>query len=258
MVGMFLELQARARAGQPLPRLADAGCRVFSQFEEDGYLLYLAAVLELDPKIFVDIGSADGINSNCANLALNLGWHGLFIDGDEGNIQRGRDFYAGQPDTMLYPPVFKCAFIKAENINTLIAEAGLGGDVGIVSIDIDGNDCWVWKALEVVSPAVVIIETHIEFGMENKAVPYDPDYFYPGKHADYFGASAPAMVSLAGKKGYRLVGASRYGFNLIFVRNDVFPDRAPEVPVASVLRHPRYAERLPLAEPLKDWDYVQL
>lgn len=220
MVGMFLDLQARARVGGPLPKLADAGFRVFSQFEEDGYLLYLAAVLELEPRTFVDIGSSDGINSNCANLAINLGWHGLFIDGNEGAISAGRQFYANHPDTSLHPPIFSHAFIKAENINDLISCAGIRGRIGIVSIDLDGNDCWVWKALEVVSPAVVIIETHIEFGMGNIAVPYDPEYFYPGKHPDYHGASAGAMVSLARKKGYRLVGANRYGFNLIFVRND--------------------------------------
>ena len=258
MVSILLDLQAKARAGTPLPKLGDSGFRVFSQFEEDGLLLYLAAVLELEPKIFVDIGSSNGVNSNCANLALNLGWHGLFIDGDERAISDGRNFYAEHPDTSLYPPVFKSAFITAENINDLIEESGFKGRVGIVSIDIDGNDCWVWNSLHVVNPAVVIIETHIEFGMQNTAVPYDREYFYPGKHPDYHGASPVAMHSLASKKGYRLVGANRFGFNLIFVRNDLFPDRVPAVALESVLTHPRHAERLKLFEPIKDWDYVAI
>jgi hypothetical protein len=170
----------------------------------------------LEPKIFVDIGSSDGINSNCANLALNLGWHGLFIDGDEKAISSGRNFYAQHRDTFLYPPVLKNAFITAENINELIQESGINGDVAIVSIDLDGNDCWIWKALHPVRPAVVLIETHIEFGMRNIAVPYDKDYFYPGRHPQYHGASPVAMHSLAAKKGYRLVGANRFGFNFIF------------------------------------------
>ena len=66
------------------------------------------------------------------------------------------------------------------------------------------------------------------------------------------------MHSLAIKKGYRLVGANRFGFNLIFVRNDIYPDRVPAVPLESVLRHPRYNERLKLHEPIKDWPYVTL
>lgn len=258
MRGLFFDLQVRAKSGGPLPRIADAGFRVFSQFEEDGYLLYLAAVLEIEPKTFIDVGSADGINSNCANLALNLGWHGLFIDGNEAEIDAGCQFYANHPDTGLYPPVFRHAFVTAENINDVIGSAGFKGDVGLVSIDLDGNDCWIWKALDVVSPKVVVIETHVEFGRRNIAVPYDPAYCYPGKHPDYHGASAPAMVSLGRKKGYRLVGANRYGFNLIFVRNDVFPERVPEVPVDVILNHPRYEDRLQLGEALEDWPYVEL
>lgn len=259
MVWMMLELQSRARLeDQPLPLLRDSGFRVFSQFEEDGYLLYLAAVLELEPKIFLDIGAADGISSNCANLALNLGWHGLFIEGDPEKIERGKRFYASHPDTNFYPPVFKQAFITAENINEVVSGAGFSGTIGICSIDIDGNDCWVWKALEVVSPAVVVVETQIDFGMRNIAVPYNRGHRYPGKHPDYYGASVVAMQSLATKKGYRLVGANRFGINLIFVRNDVFPDRVPAVSLESVLRHPRYAERLHLHEPIKDWEYVAL
>ena len=259
MVSMMLALQAKARANEALPALSNSGFRVFSEFEEDGLLLYLAAVLELEPKIFVDIGSSDGINSNCANLALNLGWHGLFIDGKESAINHGRNFYAGHPDALRYPQIFRHSFITAENINETISEAGLFGDIGVCSIDIDGNDCWVWNALTAITPAVVIIETHIELGARNIAVPYDPDFHYPPeKHPEYFGASAPAMLSLATKKGYRLVGSNHYGFNLIFVRTDIFPERVPAVPLDSVLRHPRHIERLKLAEPIKDWEYAAL
>lgn len=117
----------------------------------------------------------------------------------------------------------------------------------------------MWKALEVVSPVVVVIETHIELGVQNIAVPYDPAYCYPHPgNPEYFGASSVAMVSLATQKGYRLVGANRFGFNLIFVRNDVFPDRVPEVTLESLLGHPRHAERLALFEPIRDWAYVPL
>lgn len=258
MAAMALELQGRALAGMPLPRLMDSGFRVFSQFEEDGLLAYLAAVLELSPKIFIDIGAADGISSNCANLALNLGWHGLFIDGNHAAIERGRAFYHSHPDTSLFPPLLKQAFITAENINQLIKDAGFVGDVGCVSIDLDGNDCWVWNALQIVSPAVVVIESHIEFGAENIAVPYDPAFVHSENHPDYFGASAPAMVSLGRKKGYRLVGANRFGFNLLFVREDIFPDRVPAVSVDSVLTHSRHRERLSLGASVRDMPFVSL
>lgn len=259
LVALANDLRARARAGDPnLPKLRDNGLRVFSQFEEDGYLLYLAAVLEIETRTFVDIGAADGINSNCANLALNLGWHGLFLEGSEGKVAFGRAFYERHPDTILYPPVFRQAFITAENINELVADAGFSGDLGVCSIDIDGNDLWVWQALQVVSPQVVVIETHPEFGTRPIAVPYRADHMYTGGDSAYFGAGPAAVVNMARAKGYRLVGANRYGFNLIFVRNDVFPDRAPEVALESVLTHRRYFERLKLFEPISDWEYVSV
>jgi hypothetical protein len=249
------EWRARARRGEPLAPGLGVGARIFSQFEEDGLLLYLDAVLELEHRTFVDIGAADGINSNCANLALNLGWHGLFIDGNPELVARGRRFYQEHPDTQLWPPVFVQAFITRENINRLILDAGFSGPIGIMSIDIDGNDYWVWEAVSAVDPAVVMIETHIEFGMRNIVVPYDAQHVYPGRHPDYFSASPVAMVRLAGRKGYRLVGANRYGFNLIFVKRGLHEDRVAQVSLESVLRHPRYLARLDRFDAIKDWKY---
>lgn len=247
--------QTRAKTGQPLPDKLGGGARIFSQFEEDGLLIYLDAVLELENKTFIDVGSANGINSNCANLALNMGWHGLFIDGNTASIAQGRKYYKNHPDTMLFPPVFVEAFITRENINDLISNAGFSGPVGILSIDIDGNDYWVWEAINIVDPAVVVIETHIEFGMRDIVVPYDPKYIYPGKHPEYFSASPIAMVKLAHKKGYRLVGANRYGFNLIFVKKGLHEERVPEVTLDFVLQHPRYFARLNRFDVVKDWKY---
>lgn len=248
--------QAAARRGDPLPDKLGGGARIYSQFEEDGILLYLDAVLEIENPIFLDVGAADGINSNCANLALNLGYTGVFIDGNRDSIERGRRYYGNHPDTTLWPPTFVEAFITRENINELITSAGLSGMIGVMSIDIDGNDYWVWEAINVVDPAVVVIETHIEFGMRDIVVPYDANHVYPGKNPDYFSASPVAMVKLAKRKGYRLVGSNRYGFNLFFVRNGLHENRVPEVALESILQHPRYFSRLKRFDAIQDWVYV--
>ncbi len=236
--------------------LRDVGFRTFSQFEEDGILLYLFAAIGTHKRTFVDIGSADGINSNCANLAMNFGWNGLFIDGSQANIERGKKFYEKHPDTWAYPPKFVRAFVQRENINELIESAGFRGVIDLLSIDIDGNDYWIWDALNVIEPRVVIVETHIEFGMRSIVVPYDKDYSYPGKHPDYHGASPVAMAKLAGKKGYRLVGANSYGFNTIYIKKGIAEDILPEVSVESILCHPRNREREQLFEPIKNWEYL--
>lgn len=238
--------------------LSDTGFRVFSQFEEDGILLYIFAALGVSHKTFIDIGSSDGINSNCANFAVNFGWRGLFIDGNQKSIERGKAYYSSNPDTALYPPKFVHAFIQRENINTIIRDNGFSGEMDLVSIDLDGNDYWIWDALDVIEPRVVIIETHVEFGMNSIVVPYDKNYSYPGKHSDYHGASPVAMEKLARKKGYRLVGANSFGFNTIYVKNGIGEDILPEVTVESVLTHPRNRERYKRFDPIKDWDYLHV
>lgn len=240
-----------------LPKLKDTGFRVFSQFEEDGKLLYIFSVIGMENKIFIEIGSDDGINSNCANLAFNFGWYGLFIDGNLTSIKRGKKFYRKYPHPWSYSPKFLCAQVKRENINNLIENEGFIGETGLLSIDIDGNDYWVWDALEIVSPKVVIIETHSEFGYNNIVVPYDPDYFFPGKHPVYHGASPVAMTKLANKKGYRLVGANELGFNFIFMKNGIADNLIPEVSVESVLQHPSVKEGFTTFDEIKDWEYLE-
>ena len=238
------------------PKLHETGFRCFSQFEEDGKILFIMAALGIQEGVFLDLGSADGVNSNCANLALNFGWRGFFVDGNQSNIERGRTFYESHPDTWAYPPTFIFAMINRENINQLLTEASVPAEVDFMSIDIDGNDYWVWDALSVTTAKVVMIETHIEFGMNNIVVPYDKDYVYPGRHPDYHGASPVAMEKLARRKSYRLVGANRYGFNTIYVREGLAPT-LPSVSVASILSHPRNMQRAALFEPIKDWEYVE-
>ena len=93
--------------------------------------------------------------------------------------------------------------------------------------------------------------------MRNIVVPYDPNYFFPGKHPVYHGASPIAMNNLAKQKGYRLVGANDLGFNLIFVKNGLADIELPEVSVESVLKHPSVKESWSRFEPIKDWEFLE-
>jgi len=118
------------------PRLCETGFRCFSQFEEDGMILFIMAALGVLEGVFLDVGSGNGVNSNCANLALNFGWRGTFIDGNKSNITQGRAFYEHHPDTWAYPPIFVCAMITRENINQLLIEASVPPEINFMSIDI--------------------------------------------------------------------------------------------------------------------------
>jgi len=253
---LYLKYREDVYSGK-VPSLSETGFRVFSQFEEDGKLLFIFSVLGMKNKTFVEIGSDDGVNSNSANLYFNFGWHGLFVDGNPKSIKRGKNFFRKYPHPWFYRPKFECAKVTRENVNELITKNGIEGEIGLLSIDIDGNDYWVWDAISVVDPQVVIIETHNEFGMNNIVVPYDPDYFFPGKHPVYHGASPVAMNKLAQRLGYRLVGANELGFNFIFVKSGLAEVELPEVSVESVLTHPSVKEGYKKFEPIKDWEYLE-
>lgn len=240
-----------------VPAIDEVGFKLFSQFEEDGILLYLFTVIGSKSKRFVDVGANDGLNSNCANLAINWGWHGLLLEGDASLLEKGKLFYNADLRTCLYPPIFKQAMVGAENINDLIKSGGFQGEIDLLSIDIDGNDFWVWKAIEVVDPRVVVIETHVEFGERPVVVPYDPDYVYPGKHPQYHGASPKSMIKLGSEKGYRLVATNRLGFNFIFIKeSEGKEDILPTLKVEDILAIPRNVERRKLTSEIEGWDYI--
>lgn len=234
---IFNFYQMNTSVDHPLS-LTSAGYKVFSQFEEDGLIIFILAKIGMKHFSFIEIGADDGINSNCANLALNFNLKGLFIDANKKSIVRGKYFYKRYPNIYGNKPKFCFAQVKRDNINSLIESGGFTGGVDLLSIDIDGNDYWIWDAITVVSPRIVIIETHIIYGFRDIVVPYDPAYFFPGRHPQYHGASPVAMVKLGRKKGYRLIGANQLGFNFIFLRNDEGQDFFPEVSVDSILQHP--------------------
>lgn len=238
--------------------LHQCGFKVFSQFEEDGLLLACIAALNLKSKTALEIGSNNCVNSNIANLVLNHNWLGCFIDGDDSNLQIGRKFYRKALGNWNPQPQFKMAFVTAENINRIISEFDDSNQISVLSIDIDGNDYWVWKAIDVIKPSIVIIETHVEFGLNNIVVPYDANYQYPGKHPHYHGASPVAMQQLGASKGYKLVGANTLGFNQIYVLKDADRDNAlKEISVEETLEHPETLKSFKLFDAIKHFEYIK-
>lgn len=257
---LYLNHRQSVERGEKLPSVWDTGFRIFSQFDEDGIILFLLGAVGIGPARFVEIGGGDGVwASNCANLALNLGFDGLFIDGNAELIQKGSNFYADHPDTHFYPPRFRHALVTTGNINEILREARFEGEVDLFSIDIDGNDYWIWEAIECIQPRIVVAETHVEFGQRSIVVPYKEDFYWqPGMNPYYLGASPAAMTKLADRLGYRLVGANRFGFNAFYVRKDLAIDLIPEVDVADLFRHPRNRERMQLFETVKDFEFVSV
>ena len=240
---LTMKYQEMLRRGDPLPSFEDVGFRAFSQANDDGILLFLFSLLGTTNKQAVEMCVEQGIECNTANLILNHGWRGLLFDGDDAKLRAGRRFYARHRSTWLWPPTLAQAWITADGVNDLVRGHGVEGEIDLLSVDIDGMDYWVWRALTVVRPRVVVVEYQTAWGPEAAVtVPYDPQFDRFRQDPDYWGASLAAFVSLGREKGYRLVGCNEFAVNAFFLRDDLGQEILPTVTAEACSLNP-YARR---------------
>jgi hypothetical protein len=221
-----------ARPARP-PRcdLAPHELRVFSQNGEDGVIEEILARIGTGDGTFVEFGAGAGAEANCVFLASVLGWPGLFMEADPDLFAQLDARYEGHPRVRTVR-----ARVTPESIDRLLAEHAPCAEPDVLSIDVDGPDYWIWRALGA-RPRVVVIEYNAHLGPDVELVqPAVPLREWDG--SDYFGASLAALRRLAAVKGYRLVHTDLSGVNAFFVRADLAEPFGPEegVPV----RAPNY------------------
>ncbi|WP_420422351.1 hypothetical protein [Simkania sp.] len=206
--------------------------RVFSQCGEDGIIEYIFSQIGTSSKYYVEFGALDGhIASNTKYLREFKGWTGLLIDCSYENHQINLHKH----------------FITAENINTLFELHHVPYDLDLLSIDIDGNDFYVWHALdEQYRPRLVVIEYNGNFPPNQSVViSYNSQHRWDGSR--YFGANITAMQQLGRLKGYTLVYADSSGCNLFFIPDELVPDSFTDTNDVHVLYrahcHPKSSEK---------------
>jgi hypothetical protein len=211
-------LESKRVAALPVTNLRDVEFKVFSQFGEDGIIQYLIHKVAIENDVFVEFGVEDYSESNTRFLLCNDNWRGLIIDSGTSHVE----FLARSGLDWRHHIDAMSAFVNRDNINELIDEAGIRGDIGLLSVDIDGNDYWVLEALEVVSPRILVVEYNSTFGDAAVTIPYDENFSRERAHYSllYWGASLTALCRSATKKGYALVGGNSAGNNAFFVRED--------------------------------------
>jgi hypothetical protein len=189
-----------------------------SQYGAEGVLLHIYECIGTGSRYFVEFGARDGcVESNTAHLRIDHGWTGLLMEGDPERV-RG--------------PV-RNEFVTAENVNVLFAKYRVPGYFDLLSIDVDGNDYWIWKAIEGYRPRVVVIEYNIFFGPSvRKTIPYRADFRWD--KTSYHGASLAALQKLGREKGYTLVHTESYAPNAFFIRNSEIPGSFVERPIEEI------------------------
>lgn len=222
--------------------LEDAEFRVFSQFGEDGIIQFLINHVPIENEVFVEFGVQDYREANTRFLLVHDNWRGLIMDSGRDHIEwlkRGELLWRHTLDA-------RSVMVTRDNIDRILTEAGITGDIGLLSIDIDGNDYWVLEAISVIAPRILIVEYNSTFGKERAVtVPYRQDFDRSVAHFSklYWGASLPALTYLAERKGYSLVGGNTAGNNAFFVRDDVVGELRT-VTAEEVWRDSRFRESL--------------
>lgn len=200
--------------------LGEIEFRAFSQWGEDGIIQYLVHKVPIKDKSFVEFGVENYTEANTRFLLINDGWRGLVLDGSKDNV----DYIRKDGIYWRHDLTAECLFITRDNINEALTASGFVGDIGLLSIDIDGNDYWVWEAIDAITPRIVVCEYNSVFGAKDAVtIPYDDQFDWSKAHYSrlYFGASLGALCSLAESKGYDFVGCNSAGVNAFFVRKDL-------------------------------------
>lgn len=234
---------ARQNEGLDSTWLPDFEFKVFSQWGEDGIIQKLVRSVPIANRTFIEFGVEDFWESNCRFLLMKDNWSGFVIDGSPANVRRIRSQYY----FWKYDLQARAAFVDVSNIGSELSRSGFDGDLGILSIDVDGMDYHLLAAIERFRPRILICEYNSIFGPDRKiTVPYSAGFTRGAAHHShlYFGASLAALSDLAERKGYVLVGGTSEGVNAFFVRADLMGPglaaRTPaEVHVRSKLREGR-------------------
>lgn len=199
----------------------------YSQFGEDGIIQWLIHNVDIDKKTFIEFGTGNYFESNTRFLMMNNNWSGFVMDGNNKSIEKLKQW----EDIWKYDLTARAAYITKDNINQLILDAGYSGDIGILSIDLDGVDYWILSAINCVSPRILICEYNNIFGAEKMVtVPYDETFDRTKAHYSwlYWGASISAFRNWAEKNNYYYVGSNSAGHNAFFVRKDcIEKDKIP-------------------------------
>jgi hypothetical protein len=170
-------------------------------------------------RTFVEFGFHP-LEFNCIRLAADPSWRGLIIDGDAAMIAKAK----GNP--ILGNTQVVQRFLTLDNLDIV---CGAFDQIGVLSIDVDGNDYWFLKALIDIRPSVICIEYNSSFGLEPVTVPYDANFDRHAKHPSgwYHGASLTALCKLCGAHGYGLAAVSEGGSNAFFTeKGSLRPEEA--------------------------------
>lgn len=219
-------------------RLEHWGRKIYSQSDEDGILGEILKRIGAGPDagIAIEFGVENGLQSNTYWL-LRQGYTAVWLECNDRHVKWIRRFFADYLDSGRLQLAHE--LVARDTIDTRLATLSGGRPVSVLSIDVDGNDYWLWERVEAIRPAVVVVEYNATCPPPLAVVQVHDDEGPKKVKTDYWGASLSALHKLARRKGYQLVGCGVVGVNAFFLRDDLATqERFPYPWTPEALYHP--------------------
>jgi hypothetical protein len=211
------KMQSENNLFKRVKSFSDIEFQIFSQFGDDGIIQYLVHKIPIPKKTFIEFGVENYREANTRFLMINNYWSGFIIDASKANVAsiKSEQLYS------FYDLSVEASFITKSNINLLLSKSGFNENLGILSIDIDGNDYWIWSKIDKYCPVIFICEYNSLFGLEPYTIPYKED-FIRGVDSpfNFYGTSLSSINNLSVERGYTFVGCNSAGNNAYFVKNE--------------------------------------
>jgi len=184
-----------------------------SQSGEDGLIAKALSFLPDLSSWCVEFGAWDGKHlSNTYNLVATKGFKVVLIEGDATRYKELRDNYPHKDRA-----IFENAFVgssEEDGLDKILSQHPVPIEFDLLSVDVDGNDYHIWRALKSYQPKLVLIEYNIS--MVNGV-----EFVQPAEAGCHQGSSPASLVKLGIEKGYELVAVTKQ--NLLFVRREYYP-----------------------------------
>ena len=224
-----------------LKSLVDYEFKVFSQFGDDGIIEHLVSSIPCTNKTFFEFGVGNYAESNTRMLLQYRNWTGYIIDSSKSNINKIKrmDLF------WRHSIIAECSFITKKNISEIIERVNRCiGPIDVLHIDLDGNDNWILKEIEIM-PSIIICEYNSILGSERAiSVPYNEQFVRHKAHYSnlYWGASLPAFNHTLSQRGYSFIGANTAGNNGYFVRSELLSDQIRPITIHEGFVESKYRE----------------
>jgi hypothetical protein len=200
--------------------LSVAELNIFSQNGEDGIIAELVRCLPVESRYFVEFGVEDGTECNTRLLSEVFSWSGLYIEPDAAACRKLTDRWSGSETIAVAQDT-----VTPGNVAELFQRHRVPETLGLLSIDVDGQDYWIWEALPArYRPAIIVIECNSSYRPGYSRVE-ERGLDWTAQHSDTFGASIEALDLLGESRGYSLVHVDLAGVNAFFVRHDLLRGR---------------------------------